>query len=368
MKDVRISEILILIPRTPDGGCANYYTSLRNYYNKNIIYFARGKNNWPYSVSIMSEIIRLSSDYINYMKVLRKRDIALVQVNTFLGGYGVLRDLLFLLLAKLFHKKTIWFFRGWDPKYSNNEMKSPNVLIKIGLLLADSCITLSQKEKEILNCWGFVKPIFLETTTYNTLNLSSWSENSIIMKYNNINCYNILFMGRIDRSKGIFELIYSFKLLLKEYNNINLIIAGRGQDEEEMRLLIENEKINNIVITGFVQGEEKSKLLKKSHIFVLPSYSEGMPNSVLEAFAYGLPIVTTKVGGLIDIFKEPENGVFAEIKDINSLSEAIKYLISNPNILESIAINNYHYALNKFHPSIVTSRLMSIYQEVINLK
>jgi glycosyltransferase involved in cell wall biosynthesis len=93
-----------------------------------------------------------------------------------------------------------------------------------------------------------------------------------------------------------------------------------------------------------------------------------MPNSVLEAFAYGLPIVTTKVGGLIDIFKEPENGVFAEIKDINSLSEAIKYLISNPNILESIAINNYHYALNKFHPSIVTSRLMSIYQEVINLK
>jgi glycosyltransferase involved in cell wall biosynthesis len=111
---------------------------------------------------------------------------------------------------------------------------------------------------------------------------------------------------------------------------------------------------------GYVKGDEKYSLLASGNLFVFPSYSEGMPNAVLEAMAVGLPIVTTRVGGINDFFIEDRMGSFIEKKDVQSIVNKVEYLYLNKNLRQQISNINIDYASKTFKGETVFKKLKNV--------
>ena len=129
-------------------------------------------------------------------------------------------------------------------------------------------------------------------------------------------------------------------------------MAGDGE-VEEARNLVESLNISDqTIFPGWIDTKERDRLLEEGNIFVLPSYNEGLPLSMMEAMAWGLPVIVTPVGGISEIVQDGENGLIVEPSNIEQLSTAMKSLIANEDLRVSLGdqgrksvlpldINNY---------------------------
>jgi len=148
----------------------------------------------------------------------------------------------------------------------------------------------------------------------------------------NLNEINILFMGWMQVEKGINDLFEA--LLVSEIKNykVNMYFLGDGNQRELLtnRSILENKSTNlNFFFPGWIHGADKFAYLTKADIFVLPSYSEGMPNSLMEAMASGIACISTNVGAVSDLIDDQVNGIMYKPKDIKALTFAIEQLVGN---------------------------------------
>ena len=130
----------------------------------------------------------------------------------------------------------------------------------------------------------------------------------------------ILFLGEIGRRKGCYDIPGIYEKLSEKAGRIPLIMAGDGELAEIKSLFEEKGLLEAISFPGWVRGEEKEKLLRESGIFLFPTYYEGMPMAVLEAMAYGMAIVATKVGGIPQLIKDGLSGYLCEPGNIEEIS------------------------------------------------
>src|SRR4030067_273423 len=114
----------------------------------------------------------------------------------------------------------------------------------------------------------------------------------------------ILFLSRLIKEKGVYDLIESITTVAKEYKNVYFIIAGEGPERNRMEMICKEKGIEKQVrFTGHVNNKNLLKAYSCADIFVLPTYSEAMPMVILEALAAGLPIITTPIGAIPDFLK-----------------------------------------------------------------
>lgn len=368
MKNIK-DKILILVPAfTARGGITNYYHVLREEFPWQIEYFERGSRTWPIRKGFFSELLRAYKDYLNFKKRITDGDISLVQSSTSLGVSTTIRDGLFLRYAHKKGIKTIVFFRGWDVKAENKTEKNYLSVFRYFFFSADAFITLSEHTCSTLKRWGYKRKIYIETTLVDKHLIKDVKLENINLKKFDLNqnqTLNILFLSRIEKRKGIYELLEAFKLLKSDtLPYITLTICGDGFELVPLQQMIEYENIKGITIKGFISGEEKRDAFANSHIFVFPSHGEGMPNAVLEAMGFGLPIVTTPVGGVIDFFEDGKNGYFTPINNAIELAKNIKKLVLDQNIRFNIAFSNYHLANDRFRSDKVAKRILKIFHEV----
>lgn len=146
----------------------------------------------------------------------------------------------------------------------------------------------------------------------------------------NVNKITLLFCGRIGQRKGTFDLIEAFANLPHELKNCaELIIAGDGDIEKGRSLVGSLNLTEHITFLGWVNSEQRDKLLTKADVFILPSYNEGLPMAILEAMSWGLPVISTPVGGIPELVIPNKNGLLVEPGDIQQLSIAMQALITN---------------------------------------
>jgi glycosyltransferase involved in cell wall biosynthesis len=362
-----MNRILILIPAdSARGGITTYYQTLKNYYSNQVIYQYRGSRNFPYRKGILNEKLRLLYDFTIFIQNLFKKNLKVIQTNTSLNPNSVKRDAIFILLAKIFKKQIIIFFHGWDIEFAKKIQNS--YLFKKIYFKADAVILLSENSEKTMREWGYDKPIYRVTTAVSNDIIQNITTKTINDKFeNNKQTLNLLFLARIEKQKGIYELIDTLEILNKTYNNLVLTIAGDGREEKAIREYISEKNIENVSFTGFVNNEEKIKVFNNNHIYIFPSYTEGMPTSVLEAMAFGLPVITTAVGGLIDFFQNEINGFMSDVPPKPStFAKNISLLIENQDLMKSIALNNYYYAQANFLASKIAKQNESIFNEVIN--
>ena len=355
-----MKKILIVTPKlTTWGGVSAFWNAIlprwNNYENisiHNIEVGGHGKN-----------ILGAISDQWKFNKCI-KQNYDLVFLNPSLGSRSFVRDALFAKQCIAKNVPFVVFFHAWsldfekkvDNKYSAFFLKTYGHAKKIFVLSEDF-------KKKILE-WGYEGDIIVETTTIDTILLDGFSMDTKIKNYTQSPTIKILFLARLIKEKGIFETIEAFQNLSKKYDNLELIIAGDGKDFDVISALVV--KDNNITVTGYVEGESKKELLGNSHIYCLPSYTEGLPISVLEAMAFGMPIVTTSVGGLKQFFKDKEMGYFVEVKNTKQLEEKLELLINDKKQMISIGTYNTNYIKESLLCATVEKRLYNYMLEVIN--
>ena len=140
---------------------------------------------------------------------------------------------------------------------------------------------------------------------------------------------NFLFLGFLCKDKGIYDLLEIISCNKDRYTGkMKLFIGGNG-NVEKVKSIIKENKLNQIVFyIGWVDSEKKIDILNNSHVYILPSYVEALPISILEAMSYHLPIISTQVGAIPDIVFNNENGFLINPGEKDALNNAITEMLS----------------------------------------
>jgi glycosyltransferase involved in cell wall biosynthesis len=176
---------------------------------------------------------------------------------------------------------------------------------------------------------------------------------------------SLVFLGVVGSRKGIFDLIDVASMLRHQGLDCDYHILGPGKIALA-RQQAEQAGVRDLFhFHGPVEGEGKVRLLEKSWCFVLPSYAEGMPLAILEAFAAGLPVVSTTVGGIPEVVHSDVNGYLVDPGDKEGFARMIQKLLTQPHLLEKISAQNRQDALSKYRIEAVAEKIDFIYTELL---
>lgn len=181
-------------------------------------------------------------------------------------------------------------------------------------------------------------------------------------------CNNtVLFLGELGKRKGCYDIPDVIKQVKKDVPNVKFVLAGAGSEMDEKaikQLIKEKDVTENSTFPGWIRGDIKDKRLREADVFFLPSYNEGMPMSVLDAMGYGLPVVSTNVGGIPKIVHDGENGYCCEPGDIIQFSNKISQLLTNNNDRNVAAKESMHIIESGYSFEIHRKRLEKLYNRV----
>ncbi len=167
------------------------------------------------------------------------------------------------------------------------------------------------------------------------------------------------------QEKGSFDLIRAFAALSKtDRENTKLILAGNGDLEAAHQLIAELGIENQVTVLTWISPEQRDELLAESDAFILPSYNEGLPMSMLESMAWGLPVIVTPVGGIPEVIFHRQNGLLVEPGNQDQLVQAMQDLIRDEDLrislgnagrlsVQSLDIHNYMNSLVSIYAAVV---------------
>ncbi len=193
-------------------------------------------------------------------------------------------------------------------------------------------------------------------------------DNNKFKKKNNIKeKYLVLFFGRLNPTKAPENLAKAAINITKKREDIAFVWVGPDEGKaEEVKELIKNYK--NMYYLGPIRGKEKiAEMYQSANVYVLPSYREGLPLTLFEAMASGLPIVASPVNGIPYEMNEPENGFLVGYGNITLMEKRILKLLDDKELSNKISENNYKKSKN-FDWDIIYRRYMNEYKKLLKMK
>lgn len=174
-----------------------------------------------------------------------------------------------------------------------------------------------------------------------------------------------LYSGTINERKGYADFIRAFAKIANKHDEWKIVFAGNGDIEKAVRLSYELGIEKRCIFLGWVDGEDKDRVFKEASIFCLPSYAEGFPMAVLDAWAYELPVITTPVGGISDVADNGINMLLFTPGDIDGLAKQMDRLITDKVLYKKITDASKEFSNNKFCIKEIDNRLASIYSSLL---
>lgn len=285
-----------------------------------------------------------------------KPDIVHIHLASYFSFY---RKLTIFSMAKWFKKKIIIHLHGGNFLYFYSSNKVNAFLIKKVFHEADAIIAVSDSWGKKINSHIGGKKIFVlynpvDTSLYE--DLMPWERGSAIKK--------ILFMAVVNNNKGAYDIIKLIPDITALYPNTQFIFAGNGDIEKAKRLCRVVGVLDKVEFPGWVGADAKKIYYSEACIYLLPSHSEGLPLSVLEAMAAGLPVITTRVGGIPDIIEDSVNGYLVQPGDVETMKEKLSLLLSRQDIREKFGRVNKLKAQNNFDIELIAGQLFEMYRTV----
>lgn len=175
----------------------------------------------------------------------------------------------------------------------------------------------------------------------------------------------ILYFGRIEKEKGIYALLDSMKML----PDIQLKVVGNGNEYENCINYASSNNLNNVTFLGPKWNNELDPIIKDCEFVIVPSeWHEPSPYVALQSFSYGKPVIASKMGGLNDLIKENINGLFFNPGNAIDLSEKIKSLFYNKDLIEKMGMNAKEILNSKYSPERYYADTMHVFKSLINSK
>lgn len=285
---------------------------------------------WDGELSRQSSVHRLQVftwALISFLGKLLQGEFDLVHIHLAERG-SVLRKSIFTLIAIACRKPVLMHAHGCE--FHSFHAKLPQGIKQVVNWILQQCtylIVLSESWKDyyMTNCGLTAEKVVVLP------NPVEIPEN--VPKRANSHKINFVFLGRIGKRKGAFDLLQAFAKLAPEHREKSeLTLAGNGEVEQARSLAESLNLKQHITFPGWVDPAQRNKLLSKADVFVLPSYNEGLPMALLEAMSWGLPVITTPVGGIPEIVTHNETGLLVNPSDVQQLAEALRSLIENESL------------------------------------
>lgn len=240
------------------------------------------------------------------------------------------RKSIFIFIGHACNKKIIYHIHGsnFDIFARNNKKKVLAVLKKV-----DCIIVLSQYWKDF-----FEKELGCKNVKIlpNVVSSRDYCKRRIDFPL------QALFLGLLGKRKGIYDLLQVVAEHKAELEGKLVLHVGGNGETEKVQHYIESEELQHIVkFEGWVSGEKKKQLLSQCDFYILPSYAEGLPISILEAMSYQMPILSTTVGGIPEVVENGINGILIQPGDKSALYQALMRLMSDEKLLISMGNASY---------------------------
>jgi glycosyltransferase involved in cell wall biosynthesis len=177
----------------------------------------------------------------------------------------------------------------------------------------------------------------------------------------------ILFVGRLVRDKGVFELLDAFGIVRRTHP-CRLSLAGEGPAEADVvQRVTQLDLAEEVELLGYVSGDALERAYRSADVFALPSYREGFPLVVMEAMGYGLPVVTTPIRGCADHLAPGVNALFAPPRDVEALAERLLRLLDDGALRRRMGAANVE-KVRDFAPEVVVPRYGEILRSVARVR
>lgn len=295
---------------------------------------------------------------LKFLSLLVKRDVFLVHIHS-ASNYSFWRKSLFFFISKALSKKIIYHIHGGGfVAFYNNASKFGQRLIKYILMNSQVIIVLTDSWRNmVIETVGAAR---IETLQ----NPITDSEYCSIANHPVDN--RLLFLGLVKKEKGVFDILSAMYLLRENYNlTVNLDVCGVGDIAKLKQKAKKMGMTKNIVVHGWVDAKKIKELMSKATAFILPSYYEGLPMSIIEAMAASVPVIASNVGGIPDIIKDGENGMLIEPGNIKAMAEKIKRIVENKDERIEISQKAKEMVLISYSQKIVIDKLIEIYNRVL---
>ena len=167
----------------------------------------------------------------------------------------------------------------------------------------------------------------------------------------------LLFHGRVDRRKGVLDLLEAFDLLRAEGRRLRLVVSGIGPDLDEVR----SRAGEGVLLTGYADPTDAPEVYRRADVFVSPTYSEGFSNTILEAMASGLPVVSTDSVGVVDCLRDDDNGLLHEPGDVAGLVAALRRVLDDPALRQRLATTALEEVRRRYSWPVLAARVDEVY-------
>jgi glycosyltransferase involved in cell wall biosynthesis len=283
-----------------------------------------------------------------------------VLVNTSIYTSAFIKLLVILAIIPAKDREIHVFFHGGRfPVFNNTFCKIINLLCRPIMAKVKKFHFLSTVQLD-----GFHK-LFADCETALYANYSTadtiWQKSAI----SDANSLKLLFVGRLVKEKGIFELLAAIEKVSAEKKNVKLTIAGDGPELPDLIKLSEKLPPDTIHFTGYLTGTALEEVYQNADILALPTYHpEGFPYVVIEAMRAGLPIISTSSGALETLVQDGTTGFKVKTKDIDSIVWAIDKLSGDSALLADMSNNCYRY----FEENLSQSAAENFYSRLLDVK
>ncbi|WP_169539979.1 glycosyltransferase family 4 protein [Niabella aurantiaca] len=294
------------------------------------------------------------------VKLFLNKQIRLVHIHTAAKGSFYRKYGVFLLSKYLFKRKVIFHSHGSELKdFYQRKAGMTRRMFKHFMNHVDCIICLSPQWKMFYErCFVPNKIVVLE-------NIVEEPQRCAVAPSSPDAPVSFLFLGLIGDRKGIFDLI---EVIRKHHSELKgaakFYIGGNGEVEKLNGMIAKYQLQDMVTYMGWVDGQRKKDLLHSCDVYVLPSYNEGLPISILEAMSYSKPVIATTVGGIPEVVEEGRNGFLIEPGNKAALWERINHLIQYPEQLKGMGERSFEMVKPYFAGNVM-KKLQALYVELL---
>ncbi len=248
-------------------------------------------------------------------------------------------------------------YLGWGGRYLQQVWRNADCVLAMSNDMRSDLLSLGCPDKKI-------------RTHYHGINLTRFTYSE---RTNGNAHLRLLFAGSLANRKGVEDALRAYAQLSDRYPQLEMRILGAGYLRPKLdQLVSEWGLVSRVTFGGFVPHENVQDELSNAHIFCHPSWTlengdkEGIPGTIVEAMASGLPIVSTRHAGIPEMVRDGEDGLLVAERDIDGIAGAISTLVDNPNLRSQMGRNAALHARQKADAVLLTKELEAIYQEVMD--
>lgn len=305
--------------------------------------------------SIGVKFLYMLVSYIKYPFILVNKKIVIVHIH---GGMKstFFRKSYFLIIGKLFRRKVIYHMHSAmiEEYFDKRSYLKGWVVCKL-LDHYDAIIAISNVWKKILEKKTSTN-IFV---IYNAIKLPQDIPNNVKKKQET---FTVLTMGEVGERKGTGVVI---KVAATLNNNFRFVIAGNGDVGKYLKMAEDFGISNRVVFLGWINGEKKDKAYLEADVYFLPSKYEGLPMSIIEAMGYGLPIISTSIGGIPDCVENGKNGFLERPEYVDNFASRIRTVCENSKLYAEMSKASRLLAEERFEVSVMAAKINDLYNELL---